>query len=96
MGYINIDKLSAATLESDPFDYVVIPEFLGSETVRKINDTYPKIVQGGSYPIESLSTGMLIKNVIDELNDESFATKSRTESKLSQVHYRYQRRRLYA
>jgi len=73
MGYINIDKLSAARLESDPFDYVVIPEFLGSETIRKINETYPKIVQGGSYPIESLSTGMLIKNVIDELNDEPFA-----------------------
>jgi SM-20-related protein len=70
--HLNIDKLGAAALETNPFEYAIVPEFLNAESVQQINVTYPSIAKGGSYPIEALETGMTIKEVIDELDGPEF------------------------
>ena len=72
MTHLNLDKLRAATLESVPFEYTIVPGFLGADSVRRINATYPNIEKGGSYPIESLENTMAIKDVIDELDGAEF------------------------
>jgi SM-20-related protein len=72
MVHLNLDMLRAATIESAPFQYTILPGFLGPETVHQINATYPKIEKGGSYPIESLDQNMAIKSVIDELDSPAF------------------------
>jgi hypothetical protein len=72
MPHLNLDKLRAAKVESDPFSYFIVPGFLGPDSVRAINATYPKIEKGGSYPIESLEENMTIKAVIDELDGPDF------------------------
>jgi SM-20-related protein len=72
MAHLNIAKLRAATVESEPYNYVIVPGFLPTETVHRINATYPKIQKGGSYPIESLDANMAIKDVIDELDGPEF------------------------
>jgi hypothetical protein len=72
MAHLNIEKLKAARIEGDPYEYVVVPGFLSPETVRRINATYPRIEKGGSYPIGSLEAGMAIKEVIEELDGPEF------------------------
>ncbi len=72
MAHLRMEKLAAARIETTPFEYVIIPGFLSPDSVRRINDTYPPINQGGSYPIESLQTDMAIKEVIDELDGPEF------------------------
>jgi SM-20-related protein len=72
MGHLDIDKLRAATLEREPFEFVIVPALLSAESIRRVNATYPSITKGGSYPIESLKTGMAIKEVIDELDGPEF------------------------
>ena len=72
MPHLNIDKLKAATVETSPYLYTVVPGFLSPESVARINATYPKIEKGGSYPIESLDENMAIKEVIDELDGPEF------------------------
>ena len=72
MAHLNIDKLKAAKLETEPYAYTIVPGFLSPETVKGINATYPKIEKGGSYPIESLEANMAIKEVIDELDRAEF------------------------
>lgn len=69
---LNLEKLRQATLETEPFSYAIVPQFLDRRTVERINDTYPPIRSGGSYPIESLQTDMVIKSVIDELDGREF------------------------
>jgi len=59
-------------VSSEPFNYVIVPEFLDADTVQSINATYPNIEKGGSYPLESLETDMKIKDVIDELDGPEF------------------------
>ena len=72
MSLLNLDRLRGATVQTDPYEYVVVPGFLSPETVSRINATYPKIEKGGSYPIESLEGTMAIKAVIDELDGKAF------------------------
>lgn len=72
MGHLDIEKLRAATVQSEPFDYVIIPGFLPPESVRAINATYPRIEKGGSFPVESLEDNMVIREVIAELDGPVF------------------------
>ena len=72
MVHLNIAKLKAARIETEPYSYTIVPEFLGPESVAAINATYPKIEKGGSYPIESLEANMAIKQVIEELDGPEF------------------------
>ena len=72
MPHLNIAKLKAAKIESQPYAYTIIPGFLPPESVTRINATYPKIEKGGSYPVESLDASMAIKEVIDELDGPEF------------------------
>ena len=72
MGHLSIEKLRAAKLETDPFEYIVVPAFLSEASLKQINATYPEIGKGGSYPIESLKPSMAIKEVIDELDGHEF------------------------
>jgi len=72
MAHLNIDKLKGAKLETEPYLYTIVPGFLSAESVTRINQTYPKIEKGGSYPIESLGETMAIKEVIAELDGPAF------------------------
>ncbi len=72
MGHLNIAKLKATKVETEPYSYVVVPGFLSRESVRAINATYPKIEKGGSFPIESLDESMVIREVIEELDGPEF------------------------
>jgi hypothetical protein len=72
MAHLNLAKLEAARVETEPYSYTIVPGFLSPESVRRINATYPRIEKGGSYPIESLDAGMTIKEVIEELDGPEF------------------------
>jgi SM-20-related protein len=72
MALLNLDKLRNTRVETDPFNYLIVPGFIGADTVRHLNATYPNIEKGGSYPVESLDQTMGIKAVIDELDGEAF------------------------
>jgi SM-20-related protein len=72
MPHLNLDKLRAAEISTDPFQYTIVPAFIGADSVARINATYPNIEKGGSYPIESLENTMAIKDVIAELDSPEF------------------------
>ncbi len=72
MPHLNLDKLQSAKVETSPYLYTIVPGFLSPDTVARVNATYPDIKAGGSFPIDSLDTGMAIKDVIDELDGAEF------------------------
>jgi len=72
MTHLNLDKLRDAYVETNPYMFTLVSGFLSAETLKKINETYPDIKKGGSFPLESLDDNMFIKEVIDELDSEAF------------------------
>ena len=72
MTHLKLEQLAAANIETEPYDYVIVPNFLSAESLKRINETYPPINQGGSFPVESLQSTMTIKEVIEELDGPAF------------------------
>ena len=72
MTHLNLDKLSAAELIRDPYEFLIVPGFLKAESVTRVNATYPAITKGGSYPLESLTDTEVVREVIDEMDGPRF------------------------
>ena len=71
MTYLNIDRLRRAEPKNDPFDYVVVPNFLKAASLSRVIDTYPDL-KGGSYPLDSVSVSPTLREVIDQMDGPDF------------------------
>ena len=72
MSYFNYAALDAVTVNRDPFDYLVVPEFLTAEGLAAANRDYPEISTAGNKDLEALRYGPGFRAVIDELNSPDF------------------------
>ena len=70
--YLDLDALKAAPLTREPFEYFVVPGFVRPEARAKINADYPKISEGGSFPVAQLSYGPAFREFLDELESDEF------------------------
>lgn len=64
---LNIDKLSAAQLHRDPYDYLVVPGFLDQSVVDAVNADYPPIPSAGNKDYEAYERGPAFEAFISEL-----------------------------
>lgn len=64
---IRLDALRAATLERDPFPFVVVPNFLRADRAAEVNAAFPAIEDGGSFPLNQLSWGAAFGALVADL-----------------------------
>ncbi len=72
MSFLDIDALQRATPVSDPFNYVVVPEFIRTSRQSQAIDSFPQISQGGSFPLISLALNPAFNSLLEELDGEAF------------------------
>ncbi len=69
---LDIKKFKTTGLSKDPYDYILVPNFLHPEAfVRSIED-YPVIDKRGSFALASLKYGPAFKQLISELQSNAF------------------------
>jgi SM-20-related protein len=56
-GVLDLDRLLAAPLNRDPFDFVVVEQFLRAGALPSLIADFPEIRRHGSFPVESLDYG---------------------------------------
>ena len=59
--------MHATPLVRDPFDFVVVEEFLGRDVLASLLADFPRIRGHGSYPIESLEYGSTFARLVAAL-----------------------------
>jgi hypothetical protein len=74
MSLININALRAAQLQTDPFDYLVVPGFLRADALAQINADYPAIDTAANHALENLSYGAAFEALMDELRGPTLAS----------------------
>jgi SM-20-related protein len=67
MGVLEFDLLRQATVETSPFEYLILPRFVNSEFLGAIQRDFPAISDGGSYPLGSLTYGPAFRELVGEL-----------------------------
>lgn len=73
MSLINLDTLRQAQLQTDPFDYLVVPGFLSPAVLHEVNADYPAIDTAANHALESLDYGPKFEALMAELQSEEFA-----------------------
>jgi SM-20-related protein len=67
LSILDLDRLRAAPLERDPFDFVVVEEFLRRDALAALVADFPAIRGSGSYPVESLKCGPAFRDLVAAL-----------------------------
>jgi hypothetical protein len=69
---LNYAAFDAAPLKRDPYDYLVVPEFIKPEALEAINQGYPSLPGPGSHPIENIEYGQAFAEFWNEVNSTEF------------------------
>jgi SM-20-related protein len=67
MAYLDLTRLRDAPLQREPFDYVIVDNFLQGDAVPALLNAFPEIAGHGSYPLPALSCPPLFEELAHEL-----------------------------
>jgi hypothetical protein len=70
--YLGIEQFRTTPLVRQPFEHLIVPQFIGPRPLAEINAAYPKISTSGSFPVDQLSFGPAFRNFLEELNGDDF------------------------
>jgi hypothetical protein len=69
---LNLAALERAPVQSNPFPFVVVPNFIDDDGLNDIEKDYPKIQKPGSFPLETLRFGEGFSKFMGELRQPAF------------------------
>jgi hypothetical protein len=67
MDGLNIAAFRATPLVRQPFDYLIVPGFVGPAACAAVNRDYPRIDVPGSFPVHGLTFGPAFRALLDAL-----------------------------
>lgn len=70
---LDLAALERTPLQRDPFDYLVVPDFIGSDWLSAINADYPNITGPGNAKLEDLRYGPAFDALLAELGGPALA-----------------------
>ena len=69
---LDLDLFRATPLQTDPFDFLVIPGFVKEEARERVNADYPEVSKAGSFPLDEVTFGPGFRELIEDLNSDAF------------------------
>ncbi len=72
MGYLDIAAFRATPLKTDPYNYLVVPDFVRAEHFPEVLADYPEVPGPGSHPLTEVEVGGHFKAMLDEMNGSEF------------------------
>ena len=75
MTLIDLDAIDAAPLQTDPFDFLVVPGCIGPQALDRINADYPAIQRPGNLSLEDIQFGGAFEKFLDEFEGPEFAAR---------------------
>jgi SM-20-related protein len=73
LGVLDLDRLRAVPLQHDPFDFVVVEEFVPAAPLPAILADFPRVRGAGSFPVESLDYGPSFAGLVAALTGPALA-----------------------
>ena len=67
LNLLDFDRLRAAPLVRDPFDFVVVEEFVRREALAALLADFPEIRRHGSFPVDGIASGPAFVRLVSAL-----------------------------
>lgn len=71
MSFLDLARLRDSPLRRDPFDFVVVENFLAGEHLPALVDAFPAVPGHGSYPLSTLACPPLFARLAQELEGDA-------------------------
>jgi SM-20-related protein len=72
MDVLDLESFRATPLAVDPYEHVVVRDFVKPEALPRINADFPKVEHSGSFPFDSLAFGPGFRSFMDNLESAEF------------------------
>lgn len=72
MNYIDLAAFEGAPLQRDPYDFLILPNFIMADRFKDVSADFPAVSSAGSHPPDELAIGGHFKSLIDELQGPAF------------------------
>ncbi len=69
---LDLAKFDATPLRREPYDYLVVPDFVPPAAFTEVVANYPKVDRPGSFPTSTLTYGPRFASFIEELEGPAF------------------------
>ena len=80
LGHLRLDTFEATPLVREPFEYLIVSNFVDPGRLATINADYPKISTSGSFPVDQVTFGPAFRRFLPSLKAMNFAKLSRRNS----------------
>ena len=70
--YVGIEQFCTTPLVRQPFEHLIVPQFIPPCALAEINGDYPTISTSGSFPVDQVVFGPAFQTLLDELNSDEF------------------------
>jgi hypothetical protein len=67
MAVIDLDRFRQTALEREPFDYLVVPDFIRPEARLALRHAFPALAEPGAHPVRGLHYGAAFASLLREL-----------------------------
>jgi len=72
MTVLDLERLRETPLVRDPFEFVIVKDFIKADALPGLMENYPNVTQPGSFPLERVEYGEDFANLIRELEGPEF------------------------
>src|SRR2546430_14423729 len=69
---LDLERFRATPLTREPFEFLIVPEFVKPEVRAAIDTDYPEVARAGSFPLREVTYGPAFARLIDEMRSEEF------------------------
>src|SRR4030095_5533566 len=69
---LDLQGFCATPLTREPFEFLIVPEFVKSEARAAIDKDYPEVARAGSFPLREATYGPAFAKLMDEMRSGEF------------------------
>jgi SM-20-related protein len=69
---LDLERFRTTPLTREPFEFLIVPEFVKAEARSTIDKDYPEVARAGSFPLREVTYGPAFAKLIEEMRSEEF------------------------
>ncbi|PYI96886.1 MAG: hypothetical protein DMF00_14455, partial [Verrucomicrobia bacterium] len=69
---LDLEGFRGTPLTREPFEFLIVPEFVKAEARAAIHKDYPDVTRPGSFPLGEVSYGRAFAKLVEEMRSEEF------------------------
>jgi SM-20-related protein len=72
LSMLDLERFRNTPLTSEPFQFLIVPEFVRAEARVAIDKDYPEVARPGSFPLREVTYGPGFATLIEQLRSDEF------------------------